>query len=305
MTTVSESGAGNRGVILGFIAVTCIWGSTWLVIRDQLGVVPASWSVAYRFLIAGLTMLAFAVVRRHSLRLDRAGFLFALGLGLSQFVLNFNFVYRAEMYITSGIVAVIYALLVVPNALFGFLFLGQRVTRGFIVGSVIALVGLGLLFVHEAHAGTGGIETLALGLGLSLLGVLSASTANVMQATERSRRYPMASMLAWAMLIGSLIDAAYAWATVGPPVFEMRLGYVAGLFYLGVVASAVAFTLYFGIIREIGPAKAAYSSVLVPIIAMLLSTLFEGYDWSLLAASGCALALGGLVVAMRARSPAR
>ena len=305
MTAVSESGAGHRGVILGFIAVTCIWGSTWLVIRDQLGVVPASWSVAYRFLIAGLTMLAFAVVRRHSLRLDRAGFLFALGLGLSQFVLNFNFVYRAEMYITSGIVAVIYALLVVPNALFGFLFLGQRVTRGFIVGSVIALVGLGLLFVHEAHAGTGGIETLALGLGLSLLGVLSASTANVMQATERSRRYPMASMLAWAMLIGSLIDAAYAWATVGPPVFEMRLGYVAGLFYLGVVASAVAFTLYFGIIREIGPAKAAYSSVLVPIIAMLLSTLFEGYDWSLLAASGCALALGGLVVAMRARSPAR
>ena len=305
MTAVSESGAGHRGVILGFIAVTCIWGSTWLVIRDQLGVVPASWSVAYRFLIAGLTMLAFAVVRRHSLRLDRAGFLFALGLGLSQFVLNFNFVYRAEMYITSGIVAVIYALLVVPNALFGFLFLGQRVTRGFIVGSVIALVGLGLLFVHEAHAGTGGIETLALGLGLSLLGVLSASTANVMQATERSRRYPMASMLAWAMLIGSSIDAAYAWATVGPPVFEMRLGYVAGLFYLGVVASAVAFTLYFGIIREIGPAKAAYSSVLVPIIAMLLSTLFEGYDWSLLAASGCALALGGLVVAMRARSPAR
>lgn len=305
MTAVSESGAGHRGVILGFIAVTCIWGSTWLVIRDQLGVVPASWSVAYRFLIAGLTMLAFAVVRRHSLRLDRAGFLFALGLGLSQFVLNFNFVYRAEMYITSGIVAVIYALLVVPNALFGFLFLGQRVTRGFIVGSIIALVGLGLLFVHEAHAGAGGIETLALGLGLSLLGVLSASTANVMQATERSRRYPMASMLAWAMLIGSLIDAAYAWATVGPPVFEMRLGYVAGLFYLGVVASAVAFTLYFGIIREIGPAKAAYSSVLVPIIAMLLSTLFEGYDWSLLAASGCALALGGLVVAMRARSPAR
>ena len=305
MTAVSESGAGHRGVILGFIAVTCIWGSTWLVIRDQLGVVPASWSVAYRFLIAGLTMLAFAVVRRHSLRLDRAGFLFALGLGLSQFVLNFNFVYRAEMYITSGIVAVIYALLVVPNALFGFLFLGQRVTRGFIVGSVIALVGLGLLFVHEAHAGTGGVEMLALGLGLSLLGVLSASTANVMQATERSRRYPMASMLAWAMLIGSLIDAAYAWATVGPPVFEMRLGYVAGLFYLGVVASAIAFTLYFGIIREIGPAKAAYSSVLVPIIAMLLSTLFEGYDWSLLAASGCALALGGLVVAMRARSPAR
>lgn len=104
---------------------------------------------------------------------------------------------------------------------------------------------------------------------------------------------------------GAAIDALWAWITVGPPVFDARIGYVAGVLYLGLAASALAFTLYFGVIRAIGPAKAAYSSVIVPVIAMLLSTLFEGYRWSWLAALGAALAMFGLVLALRARRPNR
>ncbi|RJF94303.1 DMT family transporter [Sphingomonas cavernae] len=292
-------------VLIPFAIVTLIWGSTWLVIRDQLGVVPPSWSVCYRFLIAGLTMLCYAVVRGDSLKLDRAGVAFALGMALSQFVLNFNFVYRAELYITSGLVAVVFALLVVPNAIFGRIFLGQKVSARFVLGSAIAIAGLALLFIHEARRDDAAAGSTLIGIGTTLLAVLCASAANVMQASDVSRRYPMASMLAWAMLGGSAINAIYAWSTAGPPVIDLRWGYIAGLLYLGVLASAVAFTLYFGVIRVIGPAKAAYSSVLIPVIAMLLSTLFEGYRWSLLAAVGCALAFAGLVIALRARRPAR
>jgi hypothetical protein len=109
----------------------------------------------------------------------------------------------------------------------------------------------------------------------------------------------------WGMLIGATIDATYAWATTGPPVMEWRTGYIVGLLYLGIFASALAFVLYFGLIRAIGPAMAAYSGVLVPVIAMLLSTVFEGYRWSPLAAFGCLLALVGLVIALRARRPVR
>lgn len=292
-------------VLIPFGIVTLIWGSTWLVIRDQLSLVPPSWSVSYRFLIAGLTMLGYALARRESLKLDRPGMVFALGLALSQFVLNFNFVYRAELYVTSGLVAVVFALLVVPNALFGRIFLRQRVSARFLLGSAIAIAGVALLFIHEARRDDAAAASTMIGIGITLLGVLCASAANIMQATERSRFYPMASMLAWAMLMGGVINAAYAWVTVGPPVIEMRPGYIAGLLYLGVMASAVTFPLYFGVIRVIGPAKAAYSSVLIPVIAMLLSTLFEGYRWSPLAAAGCVLAFAGLVIALRARRPAR
>ena len=135
-------------------------------------------------------------------------------------------------------------------------------------------------------------------MGLTLLGVLSASIANVMQASERLRTRPIASMLAWGMVYGVIANALVAWALYGPPTVEYRLGYWAGLAYLGLFASALAFTFYFGIIRAIGPGRAAYSSLIVPVIAMALSTLFEGYRWSLLAVAGGLLAMIGLLIAL-------
>ncbi len=292
-------------VLVPFFIVTLIWGSTWIVIRDQLGVVPASWSVTYRFLIAGVTMLLWAWWRGDRIALDRRGLAFALGLGFAQFCLNFNFVYRSEQYVTSGLVALMYALLVVPNAVLARIFLGQRMGRQLLVGSAIALAGVALLFLHEAREHPENGSAVVLGLAIALAGVFSASVANVMQATSTAKAYPMVPLLGVSMLIGAAIDAAYAGATVGPPVFDWRWSYVGGLLYLGIVASAVAFTLYYGLIRTIGPAKAAYNGVVVPVIAMLLSTLFEGYRWSPLAGAGALLALAGLVVALRARRPNR
>jgi drug/metabolite transporter (DMT)-like permease len=111
----------------------------------------------------------------------------------------------------------------------------------------------------------------------------------------------IAAMLGWAMLYGSLIDAVLAWALYGPPVFEPRLSYWLELLYLSVVASALAFWLYYRIIRAIGPAKAAYSSVLIPIVAMTISTVAEGYHWSAVAVAGGLLAIAGLVIALGSR----
>jgi drug/metabolite transporter (DMT)-like permease len=316
MTASDMTGAGISGpsdppqstraaILIPFGIVTLIWGSTWLVIRDQLAVVPPSWSVCYRFLVAGIAMAIYATVRRESLRLDARGFAFAAILGTAQFVCNFNFVYRAEHYVTSGLVAVVFALLLVPNAIFGRIFLGQRLGRQLVTGSAIAMAGVALLFINEARVDPHGSTSALIGIGFTLCAILSASTANVMQGTQTAKRYPMGSMLAVAMLIGAALDAAFAWTTTGPPVFEMRAGYIAGILYLGLFASALAFPLYFNVIRAIGPAKAAYSGVVVPVIAMLLSTIFEHYRWSTLAVAGAVLAGIGLVTALRARRPAR
>ena len=165
--------------------------------------------------------------------------------------------------------------------------------------------GIALLFLHEARSDPHGPQAALTGIGITLLGVLSASCANVLQGTETARRYAMAPTLAVAMLIGSAMDAAIAWTLSGPPVIDTSPAYLLGLAYLGIVASALAFTLYFGVLRIIGPAKAAYSSVIVPVIAMLLSTVFEGYRWSLLAGVGAVLTGIGLIIALRARRPAR
>lgn len=291
--------------LVPFIIVTLIWSSTWLVIRDQLGVVPPSWSVTYRFAIAAIAMFAYAAIIREPLTLSRNRLGLAAVVGVAQFALNFNFVYRAELYIASGLVALLFALLIVPNALFARIFLGQRLSARFLVGSAIAIAGVALLFEHELRASHAGPAAVALGVGFTFIAVFSASVANVMQASSAMRAAPLATMLAWSMAFGAAIDAIWAWASTGPPVFDWRPSYVAGLLYLGVVASALTFPLYFGVIRAIGPARAAYSSVMIPVIAMGLSTLFEGYRWSLEAAAGGALTLAGLVIALRARSPER
>ncbi len=292
-------------VLVPFAVVTLIWGSTWLVIKDQLAVVPPSWSVCYRFAVAGVAMLTWAALRRDRLLLDGRGFLFAAALGLAQFVFNFNFVYRAEQHITSGVVAVVYALLLVPNAVLARIFLGQRMGRQLLAGSAVAMAGVALLFVHEARLSPVGPHEALIGIGLALFGVLSASIANVMQATRIAKDYPMSTMLGWAMLIGAGFDALFALATVGAPVIETRGFYLLGLAYLGVIGSAITFSIYFQLIRTIGPAKAAYTSVLIPVIAMLLSTVFEGYRWSLIAAAGAVLVIAGLVIALKARRPNR
>lgn len=292
----------TAAIVVPFALVTLIWSSTWIVIRDQIGSVPPSWSVCYRFLLAGMAMALFARMRRVRLNIGASGLLFATAIGLAQFVLNFNFVYRAEHYLTSGVVAVIYAMLLIPNSIFSWLFFRQPVGRAFIGGSVVAVAGIILMLLHEYRAATVSPDKVLLGAALSIAGLLSASAANVMQGMEIARRLPMIAVLTWAMLIGAALDAAFAWATIGPPSFDPRPSYLLGVAWLGIAGSVVTFPLYFTLIQRIGAGRAAYTSVLIPIIAMLISTLVEGYRWSPLAIAGALLAIAGMGLALRAKA---
>jgi drug/metabolite transporter (DMT)-like permease len=298
-----EGGLLQPRILLPFVLVTLIWGSTWIVITDQLGAVPPAWSVAYRFAIAAAAMFAYARWTGASLRIGREGHVLALLFGLPQFCLNYNLVYAAELYVTSGLVAVVFALLIVPNSLFARLFLKQGMTGGFLLGSAVALAGVALLFLQEFRSSAAAPGNVAAGIGLTLLAILAASVSNVMQASERLRRRPVAAMLAWGIFYGALADILVAWLLFGPPSVETRIGYWVSLLYLALAASALAFACYFHVIRMIGPARAAYSSVLIPILAMTLSTLFEHYRWTPVAAAGGMLALAGLLLALRAKRP--
>lgn len=290
-------------ILLPFLLVSVIWGSTWLVIRDQISEVPPTWSVAYRFATAAAAMFVLVAIKRLPFLLNAKGQFWAIIIGFAQFSFNFNFVYYAEGYITSGLVAVMFALLMVPNAVFGRIFLGQRISRGFVAGSVIASAGVALLFIHEYRSSSISSVEVALGIALSVGGILSASIANVMQALPRLKTFPIITLLAWAMFWGALINIILSWTITGPPVFETRGAYAGGIFYLAIVGSVITFPLYFALVRELGAGKAAYTGVLIPIVAMILSTIFEGFVWTALPLAGATLALLGLLVAVRARDP--
>jgi drug/metabolite transporter (DMT)-like permease len=298
-----DSGSDFRTVVLPFIVFTAIWGSTWIVIRDQLGTVAPQWSVTYRFVIAATAMFLIAGLRRDELRLGWHGLFIAAVLGFTQFCVNFNAVYLAERHITSGVVATVFALLLIPSSLLGWAYLGQRPTQRFFWSSLVAIAGIVLLFIHELREHAESNAAIATGIGLTFVGMLGASSANVLQARPEVRHYPLFSLLAWSMAAGALIDGVFALAFTGPPTFDPRPGYWFGLAYLALAASVLTFSLYYPVVRKIGPANAAYSSVLVPIIALGFSTWLEDYRWTPLTIAGAALALGGMLGALsRSRS---
>lgn len=287
-------------VLIPFMLTGTIWGSTWFVITGQISDVPAAWGVFYRFMLATPALFAVAVVMGNRLRLNRTEHLLALGVGIAQFSGNFLFVYHSEQHITSGIVAVMFALLMVPNAIFARVFIGEQAAGGFIGGSLVAIAGVSLLLVHEWNAAPLG-GNVGLGIVLAVGGMLSASIANVVQANPTGRGVPMVSLLAWAMLYGTTFDLVYAFVTEGPPVVPGAWRFWAGTAYLAIIGSVVTFPLHYNLVREIGAGKTAYNGIVTVCVAMLLSTLFEGFVWDALSVTGMALALAGMGLALRSK----
>jgi drug/metabolite transporter (DMT)-like permease len=185
-----DQGSTFRSVTLPFIVFTVIWGSTWIVIRGQLGIVPPQWSVTYRFIIAGLAMAMVARWKGQELRIGRFGLLAAAFLGFTQFCINFNAVYLAERHITSGVVATVFALLLIPATLMAWALLGHRPSKRFGWSSLVAVSGIVMLFAHEVREHPADTRQILAGIGLTLLGLLGAATANVVQARPEIAAFP-------------------------------------------------------------------------------------------------------------------
>jgi drug/metabolite transporter (DMT)-like permease len=288
-------------VALPFLTIALIWGSTWFVITGQIHGVPPQWSVAFRFMLATPAMFGLAMATRSRLRMPARAHALAVFVGLCQFAGNYSFVYQAERHLTSGIVAVMIGMMIVPNAVLGRLILHQPITRRFALGSLVAMAGIALLLINEARvARVGG--NVGAGVWLAIGAMFAASVSNVVQANKTGRSVPLLALIAWSMLYGTIFDVGLAWATAGPPPPMPGQAYWLGTAYLAFAGSVVTFPLYYGLIREIGAGRAAYHNVLVVIVAMVISTLLEGYQWTALAVAGSALALLGLVIALRAKS---
>ncbi len=286
-----------------YITTVLIWGSTWLVITFQLGEVDPMLSVAYRFSLASLLLLGFCWLRGINLRFS-PGQHFFFGLqGILLFSLNYLLVYLAELYLTSGLVAVIFSTLVFMNIFSGALFLGTPVRSRVVIGAVIGLAGISLVFLPELSAFSledRGFVGLLLGLG----GTIFASTGNIVSARNQREGLPILQTNAFGMGYGALLMFIFALASGAPFQFEVTPAYISSLVYLSVFGSIVAFGAYLTLLGRVGADRAAYASLLFPLVALGISTLFEGYRWSLPAFIGVTLVVAGnfLVLSRRPRS---
>lgn len=285
-----------------FLAPVAIWASTWHVILYQLASpVPALTSVGWRFLISALMLGVFAHWQGASLKLPRYAHGYALATGVVQYAGNYWCVYEAERYIPSGLVAVLFCLLVFMNAAVAWMLWRQPVSRRFIGASSGAVLGVALIFWPEIAA-TGARPHAAWGLGLSLAAVVAACVGGFFTLVLTRRGLPLVPVLAWSMGYGALFLLGLSVGLGHGLPFDMHGPYLASLVYLAVFGSVIAFTLYFLLAQRRGAAQAALVGVLVPVIALMVSAALEGWQATPLAVGGMGLCLVSLFVATRPKA---
>ena len=281
-----------------FLIPTLIWGSTWLAITFQLGDVAPEVSVCYRFALAALALAAWCMATGRSLRFSSRKHLYLAGLGALMMGFNYIWIYRAEQNITSGLVAVLFSTLVFMSPVAMRLAFGTPLRARTFVAATFGVVGVALLFVPELQqAQQGGV--VAYGIGLTLAATASAAAGNLHAVRNHRAGFATLPATAWGLAYGASLAALVAILQGTPWTFDARLPYILSLAYLALFGSVIAFGVYFTLLNRVGAGPASYTTVSTPVIAMLMSTLFEGYRWTWIAALGVVLVAFGIWLALR------
>jgi drug/metabolite transporter (DMT)-like permease len=288
---------------LYYLITVLIWGSTWLAIKFQLGIVSPELSIAYRFTLAALLLFLYSAVRRLPLRFSRSQHAFMALQGLFLFSFNYFMVYLAEGYLTSGLVAILFSTIIITNVFLGALFLGSPIRMRVVLGATVGILGIGIIFYPEISAFelSGGR---GLGVLLTLLSVVSASLGNILSAHNQRNGLPVIQTNAFGMAYGALFMFILAAINGAPFTFNPSLRYVASLLFLALFGSVIAFGAYLTLLGRIGADRAAYVTVLFPVISLALSTLFEGMSWDLSQVAGVGLVLVGNAIVLTKRKTA-
>lgn len=284
--------------LLFYFGVVLIWGTTWFAILFQLGTVDPLVSVINRFTLASVILMAYCIATGQRMRYSLRDHFFMILMGLFLFSLNYWLFYVAELYLASGLVAVVFSTMVIWNILFGSVFIGVPFRPHVAVGAVLGLAGICMVFWPELESfrlsGKG-----ALGLGLSLAATVSASLGNIISARNQMAGIGVVPANAWGMSYGTLLMLTAALLTGREFGLAATFPYIASLVYLSLFGSVFAFGMYLTLIGRIGADRAAYTTLLFPLVALALSTLFEGYRSSPGALLGIGLILAGNWMVLR------
>lgn len=280
-----------------YLATVLIWGSTWYAIKMQLGVVDPDLSVAYRFIAASTVLIVFCLATGRSLRFAPRHHLFIAAQGLFLFCLNYWLFYYATFELTTGVVAVVFSLIMLMNILNGAALFGTRVEPKMLAAAGLGLIGLILVFWDDLAAldFTSGPMV---GLGLSIIATYSASLGNMASLRNTRAGLPVIPVNALGMAYGAVFMTVLALLRGAPFSFDFSPGYVGSLLYLAIFGSVLAFGFYLTLLGRIGADRAAYAAVVFPIVALIISTFLEAYVWTAPAVIGVVLILGGNILAV-------
>jgi len=280
-----------------YTVTVLVWGVSWHAIHYQVGVVAPALSIAYRFLLAAAIMVVFCLATRRKLRCGGRDLALMTALGLSLFCVNYILFYYAALHLATGLLAVVFSLITVMNMINAAILFGQKIEPRVAIGALLGLGGLALTFWPDI-AGQELNHEVAIGLVLSLLGTLSASLGNMASVRLGQRGIGVVESNTIGMCIGALGSFLFALLSGAELSYDPRPSYSISLLFLSLFATVIGFGCFLTLVRRIGAGRAAYSSVLFPILALALSAAFEDYRPPVEAILGVALVLVGNVFAL-------
>ncbi|WP_413206352.1 DMT family transporter [Rhodospirillum sp. A1_3_36] len=278
-----------------FATVVFTWGFTWFAVHLQLGTVPPEVSIFWRFLAAGTLLGLWLAATGRLRRAKLADHRWFAAMGLCLFGGNFLLIYSGTLFVASGIVSVLFTLATVFNAFNQWIFLGKRPAVRVVGGALCGILGVGLLFgetLASAHLGT---ET-ALGVGLVLAGTFTFSLGNMVSSRMGTIGMDLPNAAFRGMLWGSALLGCFVAVRIGSFPVDWSLRYLGSLAYLIGPGSLVGFLAYLSLVNRVGPDRAAYATVLFPLVALTVSTLFEGYHWTPWSLAGLPMILLGNLI---------
>jgi drug/metabolite transporter (DMT)-like permease len=294
-------GAAFSGIDYSLYAlVVLLWGTSWIGIHFQLGVVDPEVSILWRFLIAALAMFGWVGASGGRLAFPLALHLRFAALGLFLFSTNFLCFYYGGLTVPSGLLAVVFSLASIGNMLLGALFFGTRPSRRLVLGAVLGFAGVATMFEPQIVGADFDRDALV-GLFLCVAGTFCFCCGNMLSSAIQSRSVPVLSANAWGMGYGVLYLLAFTRLNGSTIAIEPTLLYLGSLLWLAIMASVIAFAAYLTLLGRIGAGRAGYSTVMYPVIALAISSVFEGYVWTLPAIAGLGLVLAGNLLVLTSR----
>lgn len=286
-----------------YLTTVLIWGTTFFAITFQINEVSVLQSVFYRFLIAAVLMWTVSLLRGARRRFALQDHLRFAGIGLFMFSLNYVLVYMATEHVVSGLVSVIFSTLIVFNSLQLWLFYGERPEQKLVFGAVFGIVGISSLFVEDVM-GEHIDAKFAMGVTLAFLSTICASMGNVIARNIHDRGIDVLTANTWGMSYGSVFLLVTVLASGQPWQFSTQPSFIVALLYLSVFGTVIAFFAYLTLMARIGGPRASYATILFALVALLVSTLFEGMQWTVPKLLGVAMILLGNYLILPKRVPA-
>ncbi|MDA9800901.1 DMT family transporter [Candidatus Pseudothioglobus singularis] len=285
-----------------YFVVLFAWGSSWFAISFQLGDVAPQVSIVWRFLLASIILFTWCYLRGLKLSFPWRDHLSWLLLGFFLFCVNYICAYFGTFYLASGLVCLIFSTLTLFTVFNGFVFFKKPIRLPILIGAVVGMAGLSVIFSNEISSADWSLESgVVKGFLWMLLATFFASIGMLLSGQFQARKMPLIQSNAFSMLYGSLILVFYIAMSDVSFSFNTSYSYVISLVYLALIASVIGFGVYLKLVGNIGADKASYVNIFTPTIALLLSTLFENYEWSWVGLIGVLLIIIGNIIVLYAK----